>query len=338
MANPVTIHDIARELNLSAMTVSRVLNQRKESSVAPATRERVLKAAVQMGYRPNRNARALATGRTYTIGVWISHLRSSIYSQIADACRQEIQRAGLEAGICEMDWHFPTPETHPRILWPVDGILAVDPPQPKMLSDVLGNVPWQHTPRVNLGSGRTVVWEGDYARVDLSAGTRAAVEHLLQAGCRRIAYSVPAVVGAPGMEHYDAYTQVMREAGLRPEYVVHADWRCPSVRADIRAYVQAHGPPDGLFCHCDELAIAAFRALRDMGLRIPTDVALIGCEGNEFMEYFDPPLSTVAMPVADLCRAAWQLLQRRMEDPEAPAQAVILPYQLQARESSHRRV
>jgi LacI family transcriptional regulator len=98
--------------------------------------------------------------------------------------------------------------------------------------------------------------------------------------------------------------------------------------------VQAHGHPDGLFCHCDELAIAAFRALRDLGLHIPTDVALIGCEGNEFMEYFDPPLSTVAMPVTDLCRAAWQLLLRRMEDPDAPAQAVILPYQLQARESS----
>src|SRR3569833_3101268 len=123
MANAITIHDIARELNLSAMTVSRVLNQRKGNTVALATRERVLKAAVQMGYQPNRNARALATGCTYSIGVWISHLRSSIYSQIADACRQEIQRAGVEASICEMDWHFPTPETHPRFLWPVDGIL-----------------------------------------------------------------------------------------------------------------------------------------------------------------------------------------------------------------------
>ncbi len=270
------------------------------------------------------------------IGVWISHLHSSIYSQIVDACRTEIQRSGFEASICEMDWHFPTLDKHRRFSWPVDGILAVDPPQREMLTDLLGPVPWQRVPRVNLGSGQSVVWEGDYARVDLGAGTRAAIEHLLAAGCRRIAYSVPAGMNQPGLEHFDGYTQIILQAGLRPETIVHADWRSSAVRADIRAYVQAHGHPDALFCHHDELAIAGFRGLRDLGLRIPEDVMIIGCEGNEFMEYFDPPLSTIALPVPDLCRVAWQLLQRRLEDSEVSAQGVILPYQFHARESSQR--
>ncbi len=330
---PVSIHDIARELNLSAMTVSRVLNHPERSSVASATRERVLKAAGEMGYRPNRNARALVSGRSNTIALWIDHLHSSVYSQIADACRDEVQRAGLELNICEMSWHFSSPR-HRLFEWMVDGIIAVDPPEPPELAEYLAQASVRPVPRVNLGSGLLVAWDGDFVRVDLQEGTRAAVEHLHRAGCRRIAYSVPFGIDRPGRGNYDAYTEAVRTVGLQPEYIVHQDLHMPAVRQTTADYVKAHGKPDGIFCQYDELAIASFRALRDLGLRVPDDVLIIGCAGNEFMEYFDPPLSTIAMPIKEMCHRACALLQNRIAQPDAAAVGIVLPYEFCNRLSS----
>ncbi|BDI32051.1 LacI family transcriptional regulator [Capsulimonas corticalis] len=330
----VTIHDIARELDLSAMTVSRVLNRPESSSIAPATKERVLKAAASMGYRPNRHAKALVTKRLNTVALWIDHLHSSVYSQIAHACREEIQRAGLQLEICEMDWHFGKPESQRRFEWMVDGVIAVDPPEASALAALMANAPLDHIPRVNLGSAVSVAWEGDYVRVDLQLGARVAIEHLLGQGCRRIAYVVPAGLDRSGVGNYDAYTDTMRAAGKVPEYIVLEDLSLPAVRDAARRYVQGHGQPDGVFCHYDELTIAVFRALRDLNLRVPQDVLIVGCEGNEFMEYFDPPLSTVAMPARELVRIAWELLQNRMEHPEAEPKGVLVPHQFHLRQSA----
>ncbi|RYX82285.1 LacI family transcriptional regulator [bacterium] len=330
----VTIHDIARELNLSSMTVSRVLSQPDSNLVKPVTRLRVEEAAQRMGYRPNRNARALASGRTNIIALWISHLSTSVYSQIAQACRVAVQGAGLEISISEMDWHFRAHEGHRLFQWPVDGILAVDPPPQDVLEKMLSSTNWKDVPRVHLGSGQSVPWEGDYAHVDLGAATRTAIEHLVSIGRKRIAYVVPWGGNQPGMWHYDAYIEVLKKAGLRPECIVMDDWECPTVRRTVIEHIKAHGHPDGIFCHHDEFAIATFRALRDLDLQVPKDVALIGCEGNIFLEYFDPPISTVAMPVDDMCRTAWELLRQRINEPDSPPRNAILPFEFLARASS----
>jgi len=331
----VTIHDIAKELNLSAMTISRVLNRQEPSSVAPATRERVLKKAAELGYRPNRNARALVSKRPQMIAIWIDHLRSSVYAQIADACRDEIQRAGLQSEICEMNWHFAQPGTKRQFEWLVDGILAVDPPV--NIDALFPDAPLYRIPRVNLGSGTPVMWSGDYVRVDLQAGTHDAVKHLADQGCRRIAYVVPAGIDRPGTGNFDAFTNTVIDAGLTPEYIVITYQNLREVRKTVAEYIREHGAPDGIYCHYDELAIATFRALRDLDLRMPDDILLIGCEGNEFMEYFDPPISTIAMPAKDLAGTAWRLLQQRIENPQAPPQSIILPHKFCARESSIKR-
>lgn len=330
---PVSIYDIARELNLSAMTVSRVLNQPERASVAAATRERVLKAASEMGYRPNRSARALVSRRTNMIALWIDHTHSSVYSQIADACRAQVQQAGLELTVCEMGWHFSRPDQR-RFDWGVDGVIAVDPPSTQELASYLDDPSHLSIPRVNIGSAVSVAWEGDSVRVDLQEGTAAAVSHLIHSGCRRIAYSVPAGIDRPGRGNYDAYTETMRQSGLLPEYLIHDDLHMPAVRERTVDYIQRHGRPDGIFCQYDELAIAGYRALRDLDLRIPEDVLIIGCEGNEFMDYFDPPLSTIAMPIEDMCHHAWELLQQRMANGSRPVEGITLPYEFHHRLSS----
>ncbi len=330
----VTIHDIARELNLSSMTVSRVLSQVDNPAVKLITRKRVEEAALRMGYQANRSARALASGRTNIIGLWISHLNTSVYSQIAQACRVAVQGAGMELSISEMDWHFNGLEGPRRFHWPVDGIMAVDPPPLANLETLLGSTVWKDIPRVHLGSGQLVPWEGDYAIVDLGAGTRIAIEHLLRVGCKRIAYVAPWGADRPGMCHYDAYVEVLKSVGMQPECIVVDDWELPTARRTVAEYIKANGSPDGIYCHHDEYTIATFRALRDLNLNVPVDVALIGCEGNAFLEYFDPSISTMAMPVTELCRTSWELLQQRIAEPDGAPRSVTLSVEFLARASS----
>lgn len=330
----ITIHDIARELGLSPMTVSRALSPTEHLLVKPFTRQRIEEAALRMGYQLNRSARSLSSGRTFVLGLWISHLHSSIYSQIVKACQGAVQNTGLELSVSEMDWHFYDEEAHRRFQWPVDGVLAVDPPPLDGMEKLLGPTPWQDIPRVHLGSGQSVPWEGDFVFVDLGAGTRAAVEHLLSIGRTRIAFVVPMGADRPGMCHFDAYLETMKRAGLPPRVIVSPSWDCATARQSVVQFIEANGPLDGIFCHHDEFAIAAFRAVRDLELRVPGDVAIIGCEGNAFLEYFDPPLSTVAMPISQMCHEAVRLLQRRIKQPDATPAGVTLPFEFLARASS----
>ncbi len=331
-----SIYDIARRLNLSAMTVSRALNQGDKSYVSPETRRRVMQAARELGYTPNRNARALVTKKTNAVSVWIDHLHSSVYAQIAEACRSQIQSAGYDVNICEMGWHFQEPGKYHRAEWAVDGVIAVDPPVEVELNEYLNLLPGAPLPRVNIGSGHGVVWPGDYVRVDLQSGTRAAVKHLISAGCRRIAYAAPSWINRPGLGNFSDFTETVTQAGLVPEYIGYSDWSLPGIRVTTRDYITAHGAPDGIYCHYDEISIASFRAIRDLGLHVPKDVMIIGCEGNEFTAYFDPPLSTIAIPIAEMCTRAWQLLHRRMGDAQVPAEQTLLSYEFFNRESSMR--
>jgi len=329
-----TVHDIAKELNLSAMTVSRVLNGSDSKAVAIKTRDRVLQMADQMGYRPNRHARALVTGRTNTIALCIDHLNSSIYAQLAHECQVAIQRAGLQLTFCEMNWHFSGPDNYSRYEWAVDGILAVDPPPIEELTSLLVEQSLQAIPRVHLGSGEPVKWAGDYVRVDMQEGTRAAVRHLAQQGCRRIAYALPTAANQAGIGNYASFTEAVLLEGLIPEYILHDKWDLTDIRSTTRAYALAHGVPDGIYSFSDEFAIATFRGLRDLNVKVPEDTLIIGCEGNEFMGYFDPPLSTVAMPIPSLAQEAWRLLQRRIKDTSLPPEQITLPYDFQQRQSS----
>ena len=330
----ITIRDIARELNLSAMTVSRALAPEASASVKPGTRKLVEEAALRLGYHPNRSARALASGRTFVVGLWISHLHSSVYSQIAKACQKASAATELQTVINEMDWHFYDDHAHRQFQWPVDGVLAVDPPPLPEMEKLLGPAPWRDIPRVHLGAGQNVPWSGDSVFVDLGAGTRAAIEHLLRIGRRRIAYLSPPNCDQAGQCHYDAYVSAMKSAGLMPRCIVSPGWDLPAARRATIHSIAQDGAPDAIYCHHDEFAIAAFRGARDLELRVPHDCAIIGCEGNDFMEYFDPPLSTIAMPIEAMCATALQLLQQRIAQPQTPPQQLTLPFEFLARGSS----
>jgi DNA-binding LacI/PurR family transcriptional regulator len=129
----------------------------------------------------------------------------------------------------------------------------------------------------------------------------------------------------------------MQAAGLRREYIVAVDQSRAAAAAAVAAHVEQFGLPDAIFCHNDEMALGAYRSLRLLGVRVPDEVALVGCDGIEDTEYLEVPLTTLRQPLEEMCRLACEFLQRRMAQPDIPVQSAVLLPQLVVRESSLRR-
>lgn len=285
-----------------------------------------------MGYRPNSAARALVTGQTHVVAVWMVELHRPHFARALQLAWQQAGQYGFEMIIGNLERHDEGPGDSRLSRWPADGILAYE--YPERVDAYLDATPHTSTPIVSMGayySERT-----DFVGVDLYAGTRSAVQHLLEAGCQRVAYLVQAWGNHVGDARYDAYNASLREAGREPEYIVSPGNTRAAAHEALRAYVLKHGHPDGLFCFNDDLAIGAYRALREMGIRVPEDIALVGCDGIEDDEYLDTSLSTIAQPLEQMCQLSWQFLKQRMDDPSLAPQQVVLSPQLVVRESSRR--
>lgn len=325
-----TIKDIAARVGVSATVVSQVLRGVQGSMVSAATRERILDTARELGYRPNRQAQALVGGKTHTIAVWKHGLYSPFHAWVMHECAECAYADGYEVIIRDFA------SVREDVLWvhlsDVDGVLAHEcPAHVKML---LQQHPQACLPVVNMGV--FYVTQCDYVGVDLYPAGREAIQHLLTVGCRRIAYVAHDPEQSVGEPRYEAYRSVLQEAGLSPEYIALRDAPRDEVRCILRDYFQQQGVPDGIFCHNDDTAITCLRALHDLGVRVPEDAALVGCDGIAETRYTFPEISTIVQPVQEMCRQAWGLLKQRFEHPEKEVEGVILPARFVARASSLR--
>jgi len=325
-----TIKDIAARVGVSATVVSQVLRGVQGSMVSTATRQRILDTARELGYRPNRQAQALVGGKTYTIAIWKHSLHSPFHAWVIHQCAQCAYGDGYEVIIRDFT------SVREDMLWvhlsDVDGILAHEcPAHVRML---LQQYPQARLPVVSMGV--FYVMECDYVGIDLYPAAREAMQHLITVGCRRIAYVTLDPGQSSGEPRYEAYVSVMRETGLQPEFIALYEAPRAEVRRILRDYFQDQGLPDGIFCHNDDAAITCLRALYDLGVRVPDDVALVGCDGIEETQYTFPELSTIVQPIEEMCQQAWRLLKQRLEQPEKEVEGVILPARFVARGSSLR--
>jgi DNA-binding LacI/PurR family transcriptional regulator len=327
-----TIRDIAEKLSLSTATVSKVLNARQDGMISEATRQRVHDAARELGYSPNFAARALVMGRTNTIAVWaqtLADFHASVVNQMQDVLRP----SGFEMVITDVVKHPDLRSHFQRMpMWPVDGSIALD--APNAVSSFLDAAPGYRTPLVSMGAYHCD--KTDSVAVDLYSGVAEGVRQLVASGRRRIAYLVCDFGNHRCDARYDAYTDVLREAGVQPEYLLIHDSSRSDGRRAILEHLQRGRAPEALVCFNDEMALGAYRGLSESGLSVPDDVALMGCDGIQDTEYLPCPLSTVVQPIEAMCRAAWDFLQARMEDPMRPRQQVLLQACFSGRQSTVR--
>jgi len=323
----VTQEQIARKLGVSRQLVAFALAGYPQ--VAQASRERILAAAQEMGYRPNPHARALRRQRTGIIALFIPNQISTHYSHVARELNRLVRRERQELIISEMD-AAEARQTLSNV--PVDGVIAVDiPGQATMHRQLLAA---RAIPLVSMGAA--CFGETDAVQVDLQAGASQVMAHFLDAGHRRIAHATFVHEDQPQPGRWLGYREAMKKAGLKPEFIYYplTQQLRPVTRQFIQDYIRQHGCPEAIFCHSDDAALGIYRGLCDLKVRVPQDVALAGCDGIEDTEYLECPLTTLVQPVEEMCAAAWKFLADRLEHPELEKQSLILQPRLEIRESS----
>jgi DNA-binding LacI/PurR family transcriptional regulator len=327
-----SIADLASLAGVSHQTVSRVLNQ--NPSVGQVTRARVLVAIDQLGYRPNTAARALASGRSKTLGVVT--LDTSLYGPVSTlyGFQHAAQRHGYFVSVVAVH-SVDRQSVRDAVQWltsqSVEGLAVIAP------------LTSAHDALAGLPTGTPVVAvEGDpeadmsVVTVDQVAGAKQATEHLLSAGHDTVFH-----VAGPG-EWLEArgraagWQAALAEAGAEVTPPILGDW---TARSGYRAGQVLSQIPDAraIFVANDHMALGVLRALHDRGRRVPEEVAVVGFDDTPESAYFIPPLTTIRQDFQRVGGAAVQLLVDQLRSGTRAQERVVIDPELICRGSSTRR-
>lgn len=325
-----TLRRVASRAGTGVGTASRVFSG--NGYVSEKARGAVLEAARELGYSVHPTARALATGRSHVIALWARGVFRPFFSAVAGRMQQQTARSHYHLLIDEISQLEDTGEATCGP-WPVDGIVSLS--APALVETYLQTPKPAQRPLVNMGHfcHRGV----DFVQLDLRPAAQEAMRHLLQSGRRRVVYITGEESSITG-PRAQAYNTAMAEAGLPTASLAVPAFLLPDARRRAReviaAWLDEHDLPEAFFCYNDDIALGAYRALRDIGARVPDDVALVGADGIEDADFIDAPLSTIVTPFEEMCATAWQFLLNRINDPLLPLQSATLRPRFQARASS----
>jgi LacI family transcriptional regulator len=330
---PVTLADIARELGVSKMTVSRAINN--HPLINRETRERVLEVARRVNYQPNQHARALATSRSYLIGIVVPDLMNLYFAEVTCAIESVVRPAGFQLLICstEEDATRELGEVE-TLLHRTDGLLicSVLPPTEskayrKMIKDGAKIVLVDRTMK-NL---RCPVVATDNVQVG-----RLATEHLIGLGHRRIGH-LRGDASSVSEERLEGYKQALFKHNLKyDESLVRA---CGLLESEgysaMRALLDEGDLPGAIFAVNDLAAIGAMQAVEEAGLRVGDDLALVGAGNIHYGNMLRVPLTTVSWSRSEMGEQAAHLLIRLIEGraEDAKANHITLPPELIVRSS-----
>lgn len=323
--------DVAARAGVSISTVSHVLNGTRK--VSPATLRAVRHAMETVGYTPNILARALARSTTNTIGLALSAVSNHYFSEIVRTIETECTRHGLM--ILLTDTHD-DPAYELKVVQAlhqrrVDGIIlapAADPAQ-RVLRYLADN----RVPTVLID--RLVSDRFDQIGVENRDATVELVRHVIGHGHRRVGL----ISGLAGLattdERVEGYRAALEAAGLRfdPALVQSGASVVDRARAACRALLALEAPPTAIVTANNLMTIGAMHALRDAGLRVPEDVALVGFDDFDWAECFSPRLTVLAQPCEQIGTRATDLLVQRLADPDGARQTLRLRPALRLRNS-----
>ncbi|HEV2134442.1 MAG TPA: LacI family DNA-binding transcriptional regulator [Terracidiphilus sp.] len=301
-----TLKDIARDLGVSVITVSKVL--RDHPDISEGTRKRVLKRVKELDYQPNYAARALITGRTFTVGLVVPDLLHPFFASVAKAISKEIQAKGYSLLISSSDEEpeLEQKEIHHLLARRVD-VMIVASVQHSLQS--LRSLATQNIPYILLDRKFAGI-AANFVGVDDEAVGYLATSHLIEQGCERIAHiQGPEVSTANG--RLEGYKRALDTHQIIPaaDYVVpigpSGDHRGEEAGYEAARHLLSHRKrPDGIFCFNDPVALGAMRAILEADLRIPEDIAVVGCGNLSYSDFLRVPLSSVDQGSARIGKTA----------------------------------
>ncbi|MDR5729843.1 MAG: LacI family DNA-binding transcriptional regulator [Terriglobia bacterium] len=305
----IRLKDIANELGLSVVTVSKVL--REHPDIGAETRKRVLRRMRELNYQPNLAARSLVTGRTWTLGLVVPDLLHPFFADIAKVISSETRNHGYSLFISSSDEDpdLEVQEIKQLLARHVDVILVASA---QRSVDCFRLIEEQNTPYI-LIDRRFQGLDANFVGVDDEAVGALATSHLIEQGCRLVAHiRGPEVSTAAG--RLKGYKQALGSYGLTPlpGHIVSlgasGDHRGEKGGYEAaKRLLSAKPRPDGIFCFNDPSALGAMRAILNAGLRIPQDVAVIGCGNISYSDFLRIPLSSVDQGSESIGKSAGDL-------------------------------
>ncbi len=329
----MTLEEVAQLAGTSRSTVSRVIND--DPKVSDAVRARVKRIIAETGYRPNASARNLAGKNTQVISLLVPRSPIETFNDpfygpllkgLGSVCNDR------DYGLMLLMLDRPDPHIQRRLLntHNTDGfILAVslvhnNPFVPYLIE--------RSIPFVSIGR-HPIYTNINYVDVDNVNAAAEAVRHMLKRGLRRIATITFSLQVTSGLDRRDGYLRALTEAGITPDPELIVEGGITSLDGYEAMRQLLPHRPQGVFVASDTMAVGAYRAIYEAGLRVPDDISVVGFDDNEQASHLVPALTTIRQPIAELGAVAAEILLDVISgDVEQPVQRV-LPYSLVVRRS-----
>jgi LacI family transcriptional regulator len=331
----VTIRDVARVAKVHPGTVSRALNDETRALVSSKTVERVLEAANQVGYRPNRIARGLKTSRSHTIGVLIPDITNPLFPPILRGIEDRLDAAGYTSLIVNTDNDPERERIHMEAMRArqVDGFIAATA---RLDRELLVELPAAGTPLVLVN--RTLE-DGSVpaVTVDDRQGIGLAVEHVVGLGHEQIGHVAGPQNLSTGRRRHLGFVEAMRGAGIEAprEHVSFGAFFTEEEGARACAELLDAGIElTAIVAANDLLAIGCYDALETRGLTCPDDISIVGFNDMPFVDRLRPPLTSVRIPQREIGQVAADLLLAQLGDGDKRVKEILLEPTLMVRGST----
>ncbi|AKE93923.1 transcriptional regulator RbsR [Cronobacter malonaticus] len=328
-----TMKDVARLAGVSTSTVSHVIN--KDRFVSEAIRLRVEDAIRTLNYAPSALARSLKLNQTRTIGMLITASSNPFFSELVRGVERSCFERGYSLVLCNTDGDEQRMNRNLETLLQkrVDGLLLLctetHQPSPAIMKryPAIPTVMMDWSP---FDGGSDVIQDNSLLGGDI------ATRYLIDKGYTRIACVTGPLDKTPARLRLEGYRTAMQRAGLpvAEGYEVIGDFEFAGGLRAMQSLLALPEPPQAVFMGNDAMAVGAYQALYQAGLRIPQDIALVGYDDIELASYMTPPLTTIHQPKDELGELAIDVLIHRMAQPELQQQRLQLTPELMVRGSA----
>ena len=334
IGRPVTMADIARDLGITKVAVSKALAGHKD--ISEATRRRVAQRARELGYVPNTTWRTLRYRRSHLIGIVVPSVIDSFFSEMVEGVSHVIERAGYQAilAVSNEQPEREVKEVEALISRQVEGLIIASC-QCRDAFGMFERLRRRGLPFVAVDRQVESVLTCFVGVDNLTLG-KMVTGHLISCGRKHIAH-LRGSNNSPGILRVRGYEAALSGAGLAipPGFVVGGGERREVVKPAIGSLLKRPDRPDAIFCYNDLAAVEALRVIAAAGLRVPDDIALAGVGNNRYSDVLSPPLTTVDQKTQLMGERAAALLLKWMANRRKPEpDEVLLPLRLIARESS----
>ncbi len=331
-----TIHDIARELQISASTVSRALQNNPRISLK--TREKIFTIAESMGYRPNTLASNLRTKKSNTIGIVVPLINRYFFSAVISGVEDIASQSGYTVVISQSNDLANKEISIVQSMFAnrVDGLI---------ISIAMESTTFEHLKMFTKKNIPLIFFDRAVPEIDTNKivvddymGGFRVTQHLIDQGYKRIGHMAGPQNLLTYYDRKNGYIDALKKNGIPYDesLVVVNKLRSEDGVAAAQYMFSLPNPPDAIFCGNDTTALSTMIYLRDQGIRIPEDIGIVGFSNEPYSKVVSPSITTIAQPGFLMGQKAAELILSQIEHREKSYRTLVMPTELIVRESSQR--